>query len=122
MKGNPRDMSQYREQAKVSRLAKQEAAKNLKQDFNSADVNTWKELASKHGTRLPSYVHPNTETKYLKRLFKKVDMDIKDYLEACGVTTLKKLAALNPDYPAYAEYGLALEYIDEQKLLFVSKT
>lgn len=114
-KGNPRDMSQYREQAKASRLAKQEAAKSLKQDFDIVDINTWKELASKHGTRLPSYVHPNTETKYLKRLFKKVDMDIKDYLEACGVTTLKKLAALNPDYPAWAEYGLALEYIDEQK-------
>ena len=114
-KGNPRDMTIYKEQAKASRLAKQEASKSLKQDFNSADVNTWKELASKHGTRLPSYVHPNTETKYLKRLFKKVDMNIKDYLEACGDTTLKKLAALNPDYPAWAECGLALDYIDEQK-------
>lgn len=37
-KGNPRDMSQYREQAKASRLAKQEATKSLKQDFNSADA------------------------------------------------------------------------------------
>jgi hypothetical protein len=114
-KGNPRDMSQYREQAKASRLAKQEASKSLKQDF--ADMNTWKELASKHGVRLPSYVHPNTESKYLKRLFKKVQMNIKDYLEACGVNTMKQLAALNPDYPAYAEYGLALEYIDEQKVI-----
>jgi hypothetical protein len=117
MKGNPRDMSQYREQAKASRLAKQEASKSLKQDFNSADVNTWKELASKHGTRLPSYVHPNTETKYLKRLFKKVEMDIKDYLDACGVNTMKQLAALNPDYPAWAEVGYALEYIDEQEAI-----
>lgn len=115
MKGNPRDMSQYREQAKASRLAKQEASKSLIQDF--ADMNTWKELASKHGVRLPSYVHPNTETKYLRRLFKKAEMDIKDYLDACGVSGLKKLAALNPDYPAYAEYGLALEYIDEQKAI-----
>lgn len=114
-KGNPRDMSQYREQAKASRLAKQEAAKSLKQDF--ADINTWKELASKHGVRLPSYVHPNTETKYLRRLFSKTEMDIKGYLNACGATTLKKLVAMNPDYPAYAEYGLALEWIDEQKAI-----
>ena len=117
MKGNPRDMSQYKEQAAAARKAKQEAAKNLKQDFDPADVNTWKELASKYGVRLPSYVPPNTESKYLKRLFKKVGMDIKDYLEACGVSSLKQLAALNPDYPAYAECGLALEYIDEQKAI-----
>jgi hypothetical protein len=112
-KGNPRDMSQYREQAKASRLAKQEAAKSLKQDWK--DLPTWKELASKHGVRLPSYVHPNTETKYLRRLFKKVDMDIKDYLNACGVSGLKRLAALNPDYPARVEVGLALEWVDEQE-------
>ena len=42
-------------------------------------------------------------------------MDIKDYLEACGVSTLKQLIRLNPDYPAAAEVGLALEYVDEIK-------
>lgn len=110
---NPRDMSQYRAQAVAARLAKQEAAKSLKQDFS--DIQHWKELASKHGVRLPSYVHPNTETKYLRRLFNKTEMDIKEYLDACGVSTLKKLVALNPNYPAFAECGIALEYIDEQK-------
>lgn len=110
---NPRDMSQYKQQAQAARLAKQEAAKNLQQSWS--DLPHWKELASKHGVRLPSYVHPNTETKYLRRLFNKVDMDIKDYLEYCGVSTLKKLVALNPNYPAFAECGIALEYIDEQK-------
>ena len=84
---------------------------HLKNDFS--DLPHWKELASKYGVRLPSYYQPASETKYLRRLFKKVDMDIKDYLEACGVSTLKQLVKLNPDYPAYAEMGLALEYIDE---------
>lgn len=86
---------------------------HLKNDFS--DLPHWKELASKYGVRLPSYFQPASETKYLRRLFKKVDMDIKDYLEACGVSTLKQLVRLNPDYPAAAEVGLALEYIDEIK-------
>jgi hypothetical protein len=42
-------------------------------------------------------------------------MDIKDYLNACGVSGLKRLAALNPDYPARVEVGLALEWVDEQE-------
>lgn len=112
-KGNPRDMSQYREQAKVSRLAKQEASKSLKQDF--ADMNTWKELASKYGVRLPSYTAAWTETKYLKRTMKKLGVELKDYLEACGVTTIKKLVEMNPDTPAYMEVGMFLEYYDEQQ-------
>ena len=111
-KGNPRDMSQYREQAKASRLAKQEAAKSLKQDF--ADMNTWKELASKYGVRLPSYTAPWTETKYLKRAMKKLGVEPKEYLEACGVTTIKKLVEMNSDTPAYMEVGLLLEWYDEK--------
>lgn len=111
---NPRDMSQYREQAVAARLAKQEAAKSLKQDWE--DIQHWKELASKHGVRLPSYVHPNTETKYLKRLFKKLNLDIQEYLDSCGVKTAKSLVNMNTNYPAYAEVGLALEWINERGL------
>jgi hypothetical protein len=114
MKGNPRDMSQYKEQAAASRKAKQEAAKNLKQDFNSADVSAWKELASKHGVRLPSYTAPWTETKYIKRTMKKLGVDPKEYLESCGVTTIKKLVEMNPDTPAFFEVGLLLEWYDEK--------
>ena len=86
---------------------------HLKSDFS--DLPHWKELASKYGVRLPSYYIPSKETKYLRRLFKKVEMDIQEYLEYCGVSTLKQLVKLNPNYPAYAELGLALEYIDETK-------
>ena len=86
---------------------------HLKNDFS--DLPHWKELASKYGVRLPRYYICNSETKYLRRLFKKVEMDIQEYLDACGVSTLKQLVKLNPDYPAYAELGIALEYIDETK-------
>ena len=86
---------------------------HLKNDFS--DLTHWKELASKYGVRLPRYYIPSSETKYLKRLFKKVEMDIQEYLNACGVSTVKQLVKLNPNYPAAAEVGLALEYIDETK-------
>lgn len=113
-KGNPRDMSQYKEQAAASKLAKQEAAKSLKNDF--ADMNTWKELASKHGVRLPIYTAPWTETKYLKRTMKKLGVEPKEYLEACGVTTIKQLVQLNTNTPAYMEVGMLLEWVEEQQL------
>ena len=101
------------EKAKLAVQQKKEANAHLIQDFS--DENHWKSLASKYGVRLPRYYIANSETKYLKRLFKKVEIDIQEYLDACGVSTLKQLVKLNPDYPAYAEIGLALEYVDEIK-------
>ena len=86
---------------------------HLKNDFS--DLTHWKELASEYGVRLPRYYICNSETKYLRRLFKKVEIDIQEYLDACGVSTVKQLVKLNPNYPAAAEIGLALEHIDEVK-------
>lgn len=108
---NPRDMSQYKEQAVAARLAKQEAAKSLKQDWE--DIQHWKELASKHGVRLPMYTAPWTETKHLKRVMSKLNINPKEYLEDCGVSTIKKLVALNPNTPALFEVGLLLEWYEE---------
>ena len=108
-----RTFKKKKEKAKLAVQQKKEANAHLKNDFS--DLPHWKELASKYGVRLPSYYIPCKETKYLRRLFKKVEMDIQEYLEYCGVSTLKQLVKLNPNYPAYAELGLALEYIDETK-------
>lgn len=110
----PRDMSIYREQAVASRLAKKQYAEdNLKLDY--ADAPLWRELASKYKTRLPSYVHPNTASKYLKRMLTHLGVDIKEYLADCGVTTFKQLAELNPEYTAMAEVGLLLEWYDNKE-------
>ena len=110
----PRDMSQYKEQAAASRLAKKQwAEENLKLDY--ADSPLWRELASKYGTRLPSYVHPNTASKYLKRVLNHLGVSAKEYLEVCGVTTFKQLAELNPGYTAMAECGYILEWYDEKQ-------
>ncbi len=110
----PRDMSIYREQAQASRLAKRQyAEENLKLDY--ADSPLWRELASKYNTRLPSYVHPNTASKYLKRMLTHLGVDSKEYLADCGVTTFKQLAELNPEYTAMAEVGHLLEWYDEKQ-------
>ena len=110
----PRDMSIYKEQAIASRLAKKQyAEENLKLDYD--DLPHWKELASKYSTRLPSYVHPNTASKYLKRMLTHLGVDSKEYLESCGVKNFKQLAELNPEYNAQAECGYILEYFDEKQ-------
>ena len=109
-----RDMSQYKEQAAASRLAKKQwAEENLKLEY--ADSPLWRELASKYNTRLPSYVHPNTASKYLKRMLNHLGVDSKEYLADCGVTTFKQLAELNPEYTAMAEVGHLLEWYDEKQ-------
>ena len=110
----PRDMSIYKEQATASRLAKKQyAEENLKLDY--ADSPLWRELASKYNTRLPSYVHPNTASKYLKRVMNHLGVDAKEYLADCGVTTFKQLAEMNPEYTAMAEVGLLLEWYDNKE-------
>jgi len=109
----PRDISIYREQAQASRLAKKQyAEENLKLDY--IDSPHWRELASKYGTRLPSYIYPNTSSKYLKRVMNHLGVNAKEYLEVCGVTTFKQLAELNPEYTALAEVGLLLEWYDDK--------
>ena len=110
----PRDMSIYKEQATASRLAKKQwAEENLKLTYD--DLPHWKELASKYNTRLPSYVHPNTASKYLKRMLTHLGVDSKEYLESCGVKSFKQLAEMNPEYNAQAEVGLLLEWHDSKE-------
>ena len=110
----PRDMSIYKEQATASRLAKKQwAEENLKLTYEDAPL--WRELASKYNTRLPSYVHPNTASKYLKRMLTHLGVDSKEYLDACGVKNFKQLAEMNPEYTAMAEVGHLLEWYDEKQ-------
>lgn len=79
------------------------------------DLDVWKDLARKYNVRLPSYTQPATSTKYVKRVFKEVNIDIQEYLEASGVKSIRTLAQMNPREPAFASVGFALEWIDEYK-------
>ena len=110
----PEEMEEIRLKGVEARRKKAEWAKeHLRNDF--ADHPLWRELAKKYDVKLPLYYEPNTETKYLHRVFKKTGTCYKEYLEACGATSLKQLASMNPTYPAYAEVGLLLEWVDENK-------
>lgn len=110
----PEQREELRQKSRLTKEAKKEAGKDLFQDFGD-DLNHWKALASKAGVRMPASYLPNTEVKYLRRVASKLGIDMQEYVEACGVTNLKALAKLNPNWPIAAEVGLLLEYWDENK-------
>lgn len=106
------DKQLMREKAKETRKAKQEWAEaNLKQDF--LDLPYWRQLASEAGVRLPMSYVPAIEVKHVKKLLKKLNIDVKEWCEVEGYSTLKKFGVDNPTYPAYAHCGLVLEYWKE---------
>ena len=98
--------------AQEKRAELREAGKSLFHDFE--DEKHWKQLASLYGIRLPAKHIPSTQTKYLKRVAKKLNFDYKDYLEDCGAKTLKQLVEMNENWPAYSEVSLMLEWWDEK--------
>lgn len=97
--------------AQVKEEKKQWALANLKQDFE--DIQVWKDLASKHAVRLPIYYAAGTEIKFVKRMSKKLGVNIDEFLESTGFTTLKQMALSNPTWPSYALCGILLEYAEE---------
>lgn len=99
--------------AEVKAAKKAWAEDNLKQDW--ADKSHWQELASKYSVRLPVWYIPATETKYLKRLFRQLEMEINEYVDAMGCSNIKELVSGNTTMPAWVAVGLALEWIDEVK-------
>lgn len=100
----------YRAKAlETVRLKSLWAEEHLRQEYK--DESHWRELASKYKVSMPRWYEPASETKYVVRAFRKVGLNVTDYSEAIG-TALKDLAELNPDMPAWAMVGLALEYID----------
>lgn len=97
--------------AAVKEAKKAWATENLRQDFQ--DLQVWKDLASKRGVRLPIYYAAGTEIKFIKRMAKKLEVDIDQFLESTGFTTLKQMALANPNWPSYALCGILLEYSEE---------
>lgn len=97
--------------AQVKEEKKQWALANLKQDFE--DLQVWKDLASKHSVRLPIYYAAGTEIKFVKRMTKKLGVNLDEFLESTGFTTLKQMALSNPTWPSYALCGILLEYAEE---------
>ena len=111
----PEQRAEYLEQGRIARQEKIKWAEtNLDMDWGE-DEAEWRRLGSLYQFRLPQRHIPNTEAKYVKRLFKHLGVDIKEYLEDCGVTTLKRLNDMNPREPAFAAVGFALEWHHERQ-------
>lgn len=105
------EMEEMRKKGHASREAKKLAGESLRQEY--ADKIYHKDLASMYGLRLPVSYLPNTDVKYLKRAIKKLGVDPKEYLSACGAMTFQGLAAMNENMTAHEEVGLLLEYYHE---------
>lgn len=104
------------EQKQLAQEARREkilAGESLRHDW--ADVEHWRTLAKSMGTRLPQSYQPATSTKYIRKIAKKVGVDIKEWIESTGCANLAEINSLNPNIPAYAMTGWMLEWIHEFK-------
>ena len=100
---------QMRIKAKETKDAKKKwGEENLIQDFEG-DEAVWRALASKVGIRLPAKYIPSSDTKHIKRVLKKLNVEISDWLEIEGTKSLKDFSVMNPTWPAYSHIGLVLE-------------
>lgn len=108
------------EAGRIARQAKIEAAKDLKTEY--ADENHWRELAKKYGTRMPVWYLPASESKYLKRVCKTLNVDIDSYIVTTGCRTVKEWCSLNPKWTIMAYVGLFLEWYHEMYSANVLKT
>ena len=98
-----------REEVRLKRIADQEWAKeHLKTIY--MDENYWREIASELGCRLPSWWIPGTEVKYLRRISKKLNFDLKLFVESTGFSNIKEFCQANSKFTALALSGLVLEW------------
>ena len=105
-------MKQAAQQAKKDKIAY--AKEHLDLDWGD-DEKHWKSLGKLYNVRLPAYYHSSEETKYARRLIKKLGGDMNEYLEYSGCRTLKELVNLNPTHNAVAFCGMLLEWWHEKQ-------
>jgi len=100
---------EQREQVKQKRLADQEYAKaNLKTNWQDADF--WRERAVVYGLRMPMWWIPATETKYVRRACKKLNINIEHFILSTGFTNINQLVKHNPTWTAFGLVGLCIDY------------
>lgn len=111
----PEQRLEMQQKATQTRLDKQAYAEaHLKLDY--ADMSHWEALASEFGVRLPHHNTPNTDTKYIKRIARKIGVDISEFIvEATGAKNLADLNSINPTWTSRAMCGLLLEYHSSSK-------
>lgn len=105
---------EQRQQVKEKREAAQLWASEYLLD-NFADENFWRTLSSDAGIRMPQRHVPGTDIKHMKRACKKLNIEVSDFLQSTGFSTLKQLATSNIKWPSWALVGLILEYENDIK-------
>lgn len=99
------------EKSKASREAKKAYAEaNLKTSY--LDDNYWAAKSSELNIRLPQRFEVGA--KGMRKVAKKLGVDIKEFLETTGCSNLNELVNLNPTWSGRALAGLVLEFHLEQ--------
>lgn len=100
------------QKAQASRDAKKVfAEENMVLDY--ADEKYWRETASSLGVRLPSIYEVGPKS--VRKMAKKLKVDINDFVSSTGFTSLKDLCDANPKWNSFAICGLLIEWIIENK-------
>lgn len=100
---------EQREQAKQQRLVDQQYAReNL--NISYADEQFWRDKASTFGLRMPLWWIPSSETKYVRRACKKLNVDVNDFVTSTGFSNLNQLVKANSKWTALGMVGLCIEF------------
>ncbi len=108
----PEERALVLQKAQETKLEKKRfAEENLKVEYE--DENHWRSLASELGIRLPQKYEVGPRG--VRRVARKLNIDLKLFLEEAGFNTLKDLCSANPKWTSLALAGLLLEwYIDNR--------
>lgn len=104
---SPEERLIAQQKAQASRDAKKVFAENnLKLSY--ADDSYWTDKSSELGIRLPQ--KHDVGAKGIRKVAKKLGVDIKEFLESTGCSNLNELVSLNPTWNSRALASLVLEY------------
>ncbi len=109
---SPEQRQEMLQKAKESRKIKAKwAQENLKQDY--LDESHWRDLAKKHGYKLPVKNH-QAGSKFVNRFLKHFDLSREWYQDVTGWVNGNEEARKNPTMPAFAQTGFLLEAYEEE--------
>lgn len=100
------------QKAQAARQAKKAYAEaNLMLSY--ADDSYWNDKSSELGIRLPQQF--DVGVKGIRKVAKKLNIDIKAFLETTGCANLNELVSLNPTWNSRSLAALVMEFYLEQK-------
>lgn len=104
----PEQRADMLEKARIAKQAKKDAAGNI---ITFTDEPHWRTIASELGVRMPQSVCQADEHKHVKRMARKLGVDINVWIkEIVGAKNLKEISDANPNAGAVGICGLFLEY------------